>query len=652
MAAAGGAFRTYLTTSAVHVVAKPKALSFEQAATAPMAFLTAEYALDHLARLRQGERVLIHAAAGGVGLAAVQVAQRAGAEVFATAGSPEKRAWLQSLGVRYVMDSRSLAFADEVRARTRGEGLDVVLNSLAGEFIPQSLGVLRAGGRFLEIGKTGIWTEGQVAALRKDVAYFPIYLGEVDPGILRSMLLRLMAELAAGILTPLPLRPFPMAEATAAFRFMAQAKHIGKIVLTAEQATPPPIVGDATYLLTGGLGSVGLILARWLVARGARHLMLLGRRGAHQGAAEAIREMEDAGARVVVAAADVGREEDVRRLLATIAAEMPPLRGVVHAAGVLDDGVTAQQSWERFERVLAPKAWGAWNLHLATRGMPLDFFVLFSSAVSLMGSPGQGNYAAANALLDALADHRRGEGMPGLSIAWGPWGEVGMAASLEGRDQARLRRQGLRLMAPAEGLAAFEQILGHRSAQVGVLPLDLAKLLEQFPRGTEPPLLAELAEGRAPEKPEPVARPELVAQLEQAPLGKRRPAILAHVRAQVLSVLGLDPASAPRPQQGLRDLGMDSLMAIELRNRLQRSVGQSLPPTLAFDAPTVEALSEYLALEVFRLEPLAKVQREATEWSVARTESSARAALHELSEREAEALLLAELETNREGMTK
>src|SRR5439155_16199157 len=221
VALSGGSFRTYVTTAAELVVARPEALSFEQAATAPMAFLTAEYALDHLARLRQGERVLIHAAAGGVGVAAVQMAQRAGAEVFATAGSAEKRAWLQAQGVRHVMDSRSLAFAEDVRARTRGEGVDVVLNSLAGEFIPKSLGVLRAGGRFLEIGKTGIWTEGQVAAVRKDVAYFPIYLGEVEPGLLRSMLVRLMDELAAGVVKPLPSRRFPMHEASAAFRFMA-----------------------------------------------------------------------------------------------------------------------------------------------------------------------------------------------------------------------------------------------------------------------------------------------------------------------------------------------------------------------------------------------------------------------------------------------
>ena len=195
----------------------------------------------------------------------MQVAQRAGAEVFATAGSPEKRALLESLGVRHVMDSRSLSFAEEVRARSRGEGVDVVLNSLAGEFIPKSLGVLRAGGRFLEIGKAGIWTAEQVEAVRKDIAYFPIYLGEVEPALLRSMLLRLMDELAAGVLTPLPLRRFPMGEASAAFRFMAQAKHIGKIVLTAEESGAPSIRGDATYLVTGGLGSLGLLLSRWII---------------------------------------------------------------------------------------------------------------------------------------------------------------------------------------------------------------------------------------------------------------------------------------------------------------------------------------------------------------------------------------------------
>ncbi len=595
VAMTAGAFRTHVTTAAAFVVAKPEALSFEEAAAAPVAFLTAEYSLNRLGVMKAGDRVLIHAGTGGVGLAAVQLAQRAGAEVFATAGSDEKRAYLKSLGVAHVMDSRSLSFADAVMKASGGEGVDLVLNSLTGDFIPKSLGLLRRGGRFLEIGKAGIWSVEQMSAARDDVSYFPIYLGGVEPAQLRSMLLWLMEEFDSAALKPLPVRAFPMAQASSGFRFMAQAKHIGKIVLT-DGAGTPAVRPDATYLITGGLGSLGLLAAGWMVERGARRLVLAGRGAPSPSAREALGEMERAGAEVVFAQGDVSDEAFIPRLMAEAAGGRFPLRGVVHAAGVLDDGVLVQQSWERFERVLAPKAAGAWNLHLATRGMPLDFFVLFSSAASLLGSPGQGNYAAANAYLDALAHHRRGEGLPALSINWGPWADVGMAAGLDARDQARMTRQGLRSLSPEEGLAAFARLLGQASAQVGVLPLDLAKILAPFPPGSEPPLLAELAQGLVRQKGPKVlsARPELVVQVEQAPAGRRRGLVLAHVRSHVLGVLGLDPSSAPDPQQGLRDLGMDSLMAIELRNRLQRSVGESLPPTVAFDFPTIEALTDYL----------------------------------------------------------
>ena len=604
MTMANGTFRSYVTAPAALVVPKPRNLSFAEAAAIPVAYMTAEYALNRLGKMKAGERVLIHAATGGVGLAAVQLAQRAGAEVFATAGSDEKRDYLRSLGVVHIMDSRSVSFAEEVMKRTGGEGIDLVLNSLTGEAIPKSLGLLRGGGRFLEIGKAGIWTVERMAAARPDVSYFPIYLGQGDPAELRSMLLRLTEAFDSGAMTLLPVRAFPMAQASSAFRFMAQAKHIGKLVLT-QDAGAPAVRSDATYLITGGLGSLGLLLARWMVERGARRLVLVGRQGPSDRARDTLAELREAGAEIVIAQGDVSDEAFVARLVAEAAQDERPLRGVIHAAGVLDDGVVAQLTSERFERVLAPKAAGAWNLHRATRGLSLDFFVLFSSAASLLGSPGQGNYAAANAFLDSLAHYRRGEGLPAVSIDWGPWGDVGMVASLDARDQARIMRQGLRLLSPAEGLAAFERLLAQPSPQVGVLPFDLAKLFAAFPPGAEPSFLAELAQGQVREKAAvraASARPELIAQIEQAPVARWRGLVLAHVRAQVLGVLGLPPASAPDPQKGLRDLGMDSLMAIELRNRLQRGVGETLPATLAFDFPTIGALTDYLLEHVKALD--------------------------------------------------
>ncbi|HEY7509709.1 MAG TPA: SDR family NAD(P)-dependent oxidoreductase, partial [Vicinamibacteria bacterium] len=544
LAVSPGAFRSHVTCAAALVLRRPDALTVEQAAATPVAFLTAVYALDRLARLRAGERVLIHAAAGGVGLAAVQVARRAGAEVLATAGSEEKRAFLRGLGVRHVMDSRSLAFADEVRALTSGEGVDVVLNSLTGEAIPASLRALRAGGRFLEIGKAGIWTAPQVAAARADVAYFPIYLGDLEPDALHAMLRETVDALVSGALQPLPVRTFALRDAPAAFRFMAQAKHIGKVVLRPERAAA--VRADATYLVTGGLGSLGRAVARWLVARGARHLVLAGRRAGAEEAAGFLRELSADGASVVAAPVDVADAGAVTALVARIQAEMPPLRGVVHAAGVLDDGVLRQQSWARFQRVLEPKLPGAWNLHQATAVVPLDFFVLFSSAAALFGAPGQGNYAAANAALDALAHYRRTLGLPALSLDWGPWDEVGMAAALGAREKERWARQGVGLLAPSRALALMERLLSGAAAQVGVMAAR---------KRTARPAPAEAAAA------EPAERPALLRELDNVPAAKRAAAVLAHVRRELLAVLGLDAARAPEPQQGFRDVGMDSLMS-------------------------------------------------------------------------------------------
>ena len=286
MAIARGGFSTYVTVRADHVVL-PAGMSFAEAASIPVAFLTTIYGLHRLARMKASDRVLIHAAAGGVGLAAVQLAQRAGAEIFATAGSPEKRHHLQALGVTHVFDSRSLDFADEIMSRTDGRGVDIVLNSLAGEFIAKSVSVLAPGGRFLELGKRGILTREQFGQERPDCEYFAYDLGEealADSSLLPGMYKDLLAAFAKGELRPLPLTTFSNERLVDAFRFMAQAKHIGKIVVTKPARTLPPnfptkfrLRDDATYLITGGLGGLGLETARWMAREGARNIVLMGR---------------------------------------------------------------------------------------------------------------------------------------------------------------------------------------------------------------------------------------------------------------------------------------------------------------------------------------------------------------------------------------
>jgi NADPH:quinone reductase-like Zn-dependent oxidoreductase/acyl carrier protein len=592
----GGGFRTFVTVPASLAARVPATLSLEDAAATPIAFLTALYGLERLARMGPGDRVLIHAAAGGVGLAAVQLALRAGATVFATAGSERKRRRLAALGVSHVMSSRSLDFAREVMERTGGRGVDVVLNSLAGEFIPASLSVLAPGGRFVELGKTGIWDAERVRRHRADVSYWTVYLGDLfqrEPAMAGSMMGRIFEDLESGGLRRLPRRTFARAEAASAFRFMAQARHVGKLVL----ADAPPeraLTPDATYLVTGGLGALGIEVARWMVARGARHLVLLGRSVPADPTLASVAELRAAGARVDVVCANVADRDDVSRVFRDLAGRGATVRGVVHAAGVVDDGVLVEQSWERVASVLRPKVEGAWILHELTRDLDLDFFVLFSSVAGTLGAAGQAGYVAANACLDALAHHRRALGLPAVSIGWGRWA-LGMAAGVDDRDRARWSRQGIRVIDPAGGLEALGRVTRGSRAHVVVSPTDWDVYAAQT--GEARPLLSELVGRRALLATSTPSRGEtgLLARLHDAPPAGRRRLLVGHVQAEAAQVLALEGSRAVGVNQGLRDLGLDSLMAVELRNRLQASVGRPLPSTLAFDHPTVEAIADFLA---------------------------------------------------------
>lgn len=597
-------FASHAVTSARFVAPKPSALTDAQAATLPIAFLTAHHALRRLGGIAAGDRVLIHAASGGVGLAAVQIARRAGAEVFATAGSPEKRRFLHDLGIEHVMDSRALDFSGEILEATGGRGVRLVLNSLTGESIAKSLAAMGPEGHFLELGKTDLWDQARVSAVRPGVRFHPIALDAMMatvPEYVGALLRELLPEFERGELMPLRLKIYPLPEAVSAFRLMARAKHIGKVVITApaagEDQSRVPIRGDGAYLVTGGLGGLGLKFAKWLVDRGARHLVLTGRSAPAEATQRAIAELRVLGAHVDVVRSDVSRRDDVQRLLAAIPV---PLRGVLHAAGVLDDGIVREQTRERFDKVMAAKVGGAIHLHELTLASPLDFFVMFSSAASVLGSPGQANYAAANAFLDALAHERRRRGLPALAINWGAWADVGMAADLDRAKGNRRETAGVERIDIERGLAAFGRLLETDEPQVAVLPIDWKKLLESLPPGMEPAWLESIAAAnRAPKTDDP--RSNLKARLAELTAGGHFEVVLEFVREQAAKVMGSDAANLPDPQRPLNELGFDSLMGVELCNALSNGVGQHLPPTMLFDYPTLEKLSHHLASTVLGL---------------------------------------------------
>ena len=595
LAIAYGSLASHVVAAGGCVVRKPESLSMSEAATIPMAFVTASYGLEDLAGLRAGERVLIHAAAGGVGQAAVQVAQAIGAEVLATA-SPGKWDQLQAQGIRHVMNSRSLEFRDEVLRATGGEGVDVVLNSLGGDFIPASLSTLRRGGRFVEIGLLGMWDPQQVSREFPEVSYFTLDIDREEtqrPGSTRAVLERLRDRLEAGTLRPLPFREFPIQRIVDALRHFNQARRVGKVVVAVSSEEVARCNGkseirrDATYLISGGLGALGLLVARWLVERGARYLVLASRSGlTDQAQAATVRQLQEAGATVEVVSADVSRREDVQRLLETTRASLPPLRGVFHAAGVLDDGILRLQDWERFERVMRPKVAGAWHLHELTND--LELFVLFSSGVGLVGAHGQGNYAAGNAFLDALAHYRRLLGLPAVSIAWGPWADLGMTARMDDRARARMAQIGLKAISADDGMKMLGQLMEGTRAHVAPMRIDWQRLAATVP---PQPLWSELASPPVAAEQGPSV---VLEQLRAAPPGDRLDLLVAHLRSEVAAVLGWGADSRVGRRQKLFELGMDSLTSVELRHRLQRNLACSLPLTVVFDYPTVDALAQFI----------------------------------------------------------
>jgi len=585
-----GGFARYVIVDARLAVRRPTHLHPEEAAGIPIVFMTAFHGLRNLASLKAGETILIQSAAGGVGLAALQIARMVGAEVIATAGTEEKRDYLRSYGLIHVFDSRTLDYVARVREVTGGRGVDVVLNSLAGEHIRACLDLLVRGGRFIEIGKTGIATHEEVAALDRGIAYHPFDLLEVidaDVPAASAMLSELADLFARKALRPIPTTRFPFNRAVDAFRFMASGEHLGKIVLSDDDrgSIRRIVETGGAVLITGGTGGLGLLTAKRLVERGVRHLVLASRSGKLSEHAE--NELYEAGASVRVVSLDVTDGDAVTEAIADIEREHP-LRGVIHAAGVLRDGMLMSSEEEDLRAVLAPKLHGGANLVRACRGLNPDLFVWFSSVAALMGLPGQSGYAAANAFLDALA-HRAAEAHRlGTSIGWGPWQGVGMLAGEHPGAHAWSAR-GVGPIPVEDGLDLLELAIGLDTAQLAVFPI-IAE------RAGETPLLRELRgsdDTAGPEKP--------CVQIDAGALqgivdpAERRDRLHRFAKERFIEVMGLPGDHEIESDRGFREMGMDSLMSIAFRNTLQRDLDIPLPATLAFNYPTLTAITAYLS---------------------------------------------------------
>ncbi len=599
---------THTLARGADVLPLPPGITFEEAATMPVVFMTAWHALKNVARLRAGETVLVHAGAGGVGMAAIQIARHLGAEVVASAGSPAKRSFLSALGVKHVIDSRRGDFAERVMELTGRRGVDVVINALAAEAIPMGLSCLAEFGRFIEIGKRDIYQNSKLPMwhLRKNASFHVVAMDAVfagDENLTRELLGEIAELLAKDELGPLPYRSFPANRADAAFRLMAAGKHTGKVLLNmavpfvpAEGEplrTPFAVDPEAVYLVTGGFGGFGKVIARWLADRGARHLFLTGRRGAAApGAREFIEEMAAAGAKVDAVAADIGSPVDVEKLFAQIRGAGRPLKGVFHLAMVIDDALLASLTPERFRAVLEPKATGGWLLHEQTKSLPLDAFVMFSSASSIFGNPGQGNYAAANAFLDALAHHRRALGLPALAVNWGVLGGEGYVARNE-KVAEYLSRQGTEALSPDEVTSLLETFLDSSATQMAALRVDWAKWRQSFRGLQENPLLERIFAAGVEMEEAAGKTADWRARIEAAAPDDREAVVVQALQEIIGSVLRVKPESL-RPDQPLTDLGLDSLMGVEIENLIESSIGVTLPPTSLMRARTIGQIAALL----------------------------------------------------------
>ncbi|QDV70562.1 Polyketide synthase PksN [Rosistilla carotiformis] len=595
-------FADFVTVSASRITALPNGLGYAEAATIPVAFLTASFALETLGNLQPGQRVLIHSATGGVGLAAIQIAKALGAEIFATA-STSKHAVLRELGIASVFDSRSPGFAAAIADATGGRGVDLILDTLPESMFHENLDSLAPSGVYVDITKP---TTDRAADLRfrqseASATYHLLDLVQIlqqEPQTAIRRLRALLARFADGSYQPLPMETFRLSHAVDAMRQMQLARQIGKLVLVADDAPQLASRGsldfqelsihkDAAYVIAGGLGDLGLMTADYLSQRGAGLIALVQRSRPTDAQQVVIDRIENAGSQVLICEADIADRDQVASTLNRVRREGFPIAGIIHSAGVLRDAFVQNQDVDSFGRVFDVKAAGAWHLHELTLDDPIDLFVVYSSLASVIGAPGQSNHAAANAFLDGLVRQRLASGLPATNFNWGPWGSIGEAAR-RGAD-SRTDMQGVGVIQPAAGAMTMQRMLPRKSAIAAIAQINADTLP---PRLKSHPLFQALL--NASTTPAPPNEGQIVDEIHAANPDQRPQRMLEHVRKTLAEILGMSDVSRISASTVMTDIGLDSLTALELRDSLQTDLATALPASLVYDYPSVRELSDFL----------------------------------------------------------
>ena len=599
--------QSYITGPEAHVVPKPTPLSMAESAVF-INWIAPYYGLEYVARLQPGDKILIHSAAGAVGFAAIQISRWRKAEIYATAGNDKKRDYLKSIGVDHVSDSRSLQFVNDVKEWTQGKGVDVVLNSLSGEALWQSFNLLAPYGRFIEIGKRDILDNQPLAmaAFGRNLTFSAvdtdIMLAD-NPKLFLQMYHEVWQLFEEGIFSAMPTKIYPASEIADAFRYFSQAKHIGKIVVDFkdQKVMAHPLeksqfenIHQGSMLITGAFGGFGIELVRWLVRQGAQNLVLVSRRGPiSMAATQMVNDLKSAGIQFDIKQVDISKRDSVKALIDEVRATVPPLKGIFYAAGVVDDMAIGSLDAAAIQRVMAPKAAGAWLLHENTLDLDLDYFVMFSSISAIIGNPGQINYGAANAVLDGLAHLRRSQGLQAVSINWGALSEVGMVGNDKNVERL-LALLGDDTYSPSQAMQALETILAHNLSQVGFMNMNWSRLKQQLGKKDT---WSRFEQFSSSELVDSSTRYPLRQEMNELPSEQHAEFIETHLIEHIAQITRNNIEQIPT-SAGLDRLGIDSLMAVELISALRMNLGVEINQMKIMQGITISALAEEIHSQI------------------------------------------------------